>query len=156
MPFLDHLRFAELQNTRGIYYADRGEFKKAITIFLQGLDVWENHNFSSERTLDIRIRYNVSKAYFKIKEYNKAILHCDRAIERCVEEDTLCIYADLHYLRGQILYDCGAWEESFQMFTLAKTMFETSKQTQFLEITQKKMRELFSAPTKNQSVKMEI
>jgi tetratricopeptide (TPR) repeat protein len=143
IPYSDKFRLIELENTRGIYYADNREIEKAINIFQNALELWDTLTLRMDETLDIRIRHNLSKAHFALKNYEKALLHCDRAIERCVEVDTMCIYADLHYLKGQILFHKEEKEQSLRMFRLALHLFETSKQIKFLEITQQKINELF-------------
>lgn len=106
--------------------------------------MWSELEAKSDPTLDIRIRHNLSKTCYAMKNYSDAIFHCLRAIERCVEEDTLCLFADLHYLKGQILYYIGNKEDSYQSFIFTKMLFETSGQSAFLKLTTNKITELFS------------
>lgn len=151
LPSTKSLRAIELKNTKGIYHSEQAQFEMAYNIYKEALHLWTELEVKSDSTLDIRIRHNMSKTCYAIKNYSEALFHCLRAIERCVEEDTLCLFADLHYLKGQILYCMGKKEDSYQSFIFTKMLFETSGQSVFLKITTDKIAELFSEANNSQS-----
>jgi len=89
---------------RGIAYADRKEYDKAISDYERSLEI--NPHYA-------QAYYNRGNVYYDTKEYQRAAADYDRAVALNVR------YAKAYYNRGNIYFDIGAYDKAISDFTEA-------------------------------------
>ncbi len=95
---------AVVYNNRGLAYADRQEFKRALDDYSTGLALDDN---------DWRLLYNSANALRELGAYQQAVTQYDRALSQYPTN------ADIYYYRGLTLQNLGRFREAVDDYSQA-------------------------------------
>ncbi len=124
-------RFIKMLNSTALRYTEKGLYDKAIELYSKSLSLCETPDFITEKCTAIGGKGNV---YTTQKEYNKAILQLDEALEISTKNPDLYLITPYLLLdKGKCLFGLEKYDKALEILQEAYTII-TAKQVNFIKL----------------------
>ncbi|WP_112180332.1 MULTISPECIES: helix-turn-helix domain-containing protein [Paraliobacillus] len=130
-------RQVEILNSIAIIYDELDHYEKSAEIYRKTLKNLEQLQLFQDKNIKIRIYYNLSKTLTNLNQNQESILYAESAIKLCVEQDSLYLFGELHYQKGNNLLKLNQLEEGQKFISHARYIFELTKKEHLIKILDK-------------------
>lgn len=106
-------------------YCRTEDFKTAKNILFLLIENINKFYISSEISLMPEIYYNLAKLLYLEKNYSKSLLYSNKGIKICIQNNFLCVLADLFYISGKCYESLKEMDKSFKNFSKFICLYDT-------------------------------
>jgi transcriptional regulator with XRE-family HTH domain len=136
-------RHIEILNSIGIIHLEEQQYEQAIDRFTQCLDLLTNTPHDIDITIKIRILYNLSKAYHRLNQYEKAIAHARHGIRECQQNETMYLLGELYFQCASSMMRAGREVGAVRkLFEKSLALFLMQEKDSFAEVVRQRLEQL--------------
>jgi transcriptional regulator with XRE-family HTH domain len=117
-------REIEILNSKGIIHLNNEENLEAIELYKELIDQHEKLKIEKDKTIKIRLYYNLAKALNKSNHHDRSIEVCEKGIKYCVENNNMYLFGHLYFQIGFNYYQMDLIEKSRLYFNKSYTIFD--------------------------------
>lgn len=122
-----------IKNSIAIIYFETKQYEKSLDIYNECM---ENKNGINKLT-EIRIIYGCSRTLTQLGSYEEAILHCKKAVNICISEESLYLLGELLFQIARNLIFLEKLNEAQLYLNQAQVIFEVQNNHSYINIVEK-------------------
>lgn len=130
---LDNELMIKIVDTMGTIYYQNNDYQRAVNIYQYGINIVDT---SINYKVQARIHLNYSLVLKDIKEYKDALANISTGIDLLIENNSLYLLGDFHYLKGQLFSIVGNVQEAQKDFEIAMIIFKLQNNNKSLALSQ--------------------
>ncbi|WEG16636.1 helix-turn-helix domain-containing protein [Alkalihalophilus pseudofirmus] len=140
----DHLAENEIEilTSKAIILCDLNLYIEAIDIFNESLTLLKAIPHTQSSKLEVRILYNMSRAYHLNKQYIRSIETATKGIFLCLKEESMYLLGELYYQKGESLYHKKEVELALKCLDQSLWIFKQIKNEAFYHYVKKERDEM--------------
>lgn len=119
----------EILNSVAVIHRETANYEEAETRFREGLERLKEVPRLTNFQIEIRLVFGLSQLLTDIEEFQESLEWCNKGISLCKSYDTLYIYGELLYQRGENLARLGEKEKAKESLDKSVQIFELQGNT---------------------------
>lgn len=120
----------------------KSDLEKALQIFEEAKEHINLLPFIHDYTIKTRLYYNIARVLTRLNKIDESVIHCQDAINWCLEKDTLYLLGELHYHIGYNFELLGKIEKAIKYMEKALIVFELQQDDKYINFISKKIKDL--------------
>ncbi|MDV2886399.1 helix-turn-helix domain-containing protein [Alkalihalophilus pseudofirmus] len=135
----------EILTSKANIYCELEQYEKAIAIYKEGLTLLKMIPYIRSTKLEVRILYNMSRAYHLNNQYARSIETATKGISICLREESMYLLGELYYQKGESLFYQQNVDQALVCMDYSLWIFERMKNEGFYQYVKKEREEISKA-----------
>ncbi|MEC2071331.1 helix-turn-helix domain-containing protein [Alkalihalophilus marmarensis] len=132
----------EILTSKANIYCEIEQYEEAIAIYNEGLTLLKTIPHIRSSKLEVRILYNLSRAYHLNKQYKRSIETTTKGISICLKEESMYLLGELYYQKGESLFYKHQADQALVCMDYSLWIFERMENEGFYEYVKKERDEI--------------
>ncbi|WP_235776312.1 helix-turn-helix domain-containing protein [Robertmurraya massiliosenegalensis] len=143
----------EILNSIAAIRREIGLYEEAEQMFREALAKMKEVPKLSSTAIEIRLLFGLSQLLTDIGKFEESLTYCEKGIKLCNESDTLYIFGEFLYQRGENLVRLGKFDEARQSIEQSKKVFELQNNTLLVQSVEENQERLLAYEANNSQQK---
>ncbi|MGG0718428.1 tetratricopeptide repeat protein [Robertmurraya massiliosenegalensis] len=123
----------EILNSIAAIKRETGLYEEAEQMFREALDKIKEVPKLSSAAIEIRLLFGLSQLLTDIEKFEESLTYCEKGIKLCNKSETLYIFGEFLYQRGENLARLGKYNEARQSLEQSIKVFEMQNNTVLIQ-----------------------
>ncbi|WP_139491808.1 helix-turn-helix domain-containing protein [Brevibacillus dissolubilis] len=134
-------REIEIMVSIGVIHFAEKQFERATEVLLDANKRLGRLPSLQDRTIKLRILYNLAKSLTSSGKYQESLAFCDQGINLCITYEVLYLFGELHYQKGRNLAYLGRLAEAAEQYEKSIMIFTLQKKDMFIPYVEEDLRQ---------------
>ncbi|SMF51645.1 Helix-turn-helix [Priestia filamentosa] len=136
-------RKTEILNSLAIIHGHKGDLDTAIHFHNQAIKEWESLDHVDDPTVYQKLLFNEAKTLGEAREYEKSLERAEKGLEVCLQNNSLYIFAELLYEKGEALRNLGESAEALKLYRQSENVLRLQENLSLADMVRDDIRELY-------------